>query len=85
MLTWIVSTSLRLRVVVVVLAGTKYTVDLRRERAIADQRRHQAEDLVEFMLGDLRERLEPVGRLDALSAVGDKALDYFGSLDDESC
>ena len=69
--------------VAVVLAGTKYTVDLRRERAIADQRRHQAEDLVEFMLGDLRLKLEPIGKLDILDDVGDKALDYFAAVPEE--
>ena len=34
-----------------------------------DQRR-EAEGLVGFMLGDLRDKLEPIGRLDALDAVG---------------
>ena len=41
-----------------------------------DQRR-EAEGLVGFMLGDLREKLEPIGRLDALDAVGARALKYF--------
>ncbi|MGD8977356.1 MAG: TIR domain-containing protein [Gammaproteobacteria bacterium] len=47
----------------------------------AERRRTQAEGLISFMLGDLRSRLEPIGRLDVLDAVGDKAMDYFGSLD----
>ena len=73
--------------VVAVLGGVKYTLDLRRERAIAvaarqeaERRRDQAEDLIQFMLGDLRGRLEPVGRLDALDGVADKALDYFATV-----
>ena len=41
-----------------------------------DQRR-EAEGLVGFMLGDLRDELEPIGRLDALDAVGSRALKYF--------
>lgn len=41
-----------------------------------DQRR-EAEGLVGFMLGDLRERLEPIGRLDVLDSVGSRALNYF--------
>ncbi len=41
-----------------------------------DQRR-EAEGLVGFMLGDLRGKLEPIGRLDALDAVGARALAYF--------
>jgi tetratricopeptide (TPR) repeat protein len=45
-----------------------------------DQRR-EAEGLVGFMLGDLRERLEPIGRLDALDAVGGRALQYFEKQD----
>ncbi|MEO7364838.1 MAG: hypothetical protein ABIW03_00795, partial [Sphingomicrobium sp.] len=48
-----------------------------------DQRR-EAEGLVGFMLGDLREKLEPVGRLDALDAVGSRALAYFQKQDKTS-
>jgi len=43
----------------------------------AHQQRVEAEGLIEFMLGDLRQKLEPVGRLDVLDAVGAKALDYY--------
>ena len=51
--------------------------------------RGKAENLIEFMLTDLKERLEPVGRLDVLEAVGDRALAYYadqdpGSLDDNA-
>ncbi|MEO7240740.1 MAG: toll/interleukin-1 receptor domain-containing protein, partial [Sphingomicrobium sp.] len=45
-----------------------------------DQRR-EAEGLVGFMLGDLRDKLEPIGRLDALDAVGSRALAYFAKQD----
>lgn len=45
----------------------------------ARRQRVQAEGLVEFMLGDLRRKLEPVGRLDALDAVGKRALQYYDS------
>ncbi|HMI41341.1 MAG TPA: TIR domain-containing protein [Sphingomicrobium sp.] len=45
-----------------------------------DQRR-EAEGLVGFMLGDLRGKLEPLGRLDALDAVGARALAYFKNQD----
>jgi serine/threonine-protein kinase len=47
----------------------------------AVQRREQAEDLLAFMVGDLRESLEPLGRLDLLDRVGDKAMDYFKSVE----
>ncbi len=54
----------------------------------SDQRR-EAEGLVGFMLGDLRSRLEPLGRLDVLDSVGARALAYYeaqdkGTLSDES-
>lgn len=52
-------------------------------REIAERRRSQAEGLISFMLGDLRSRLEPIGRLDVLDAVGDEAMDYFGSLEED--
>jgi serine/threonine protein kinase len=41
----------------------------------------QAEGLIEFMLGDLRRTLQPVGRLDALDAVGERALAYYAEQD----
>lgn len=44
--------------------------------AARDQRR-EAESLVGFMIGDLRDKLEPVGRLDALDAVGARVLAYY--------
>lgn len=43
----------------------------------AREQRREAEGLVGFMLGDLRAKLEPLGRLDALDAVGGRALAYF--------
>ncbi|MBI2754289.1 MAG: TIR domain-containing protein [Betaproteobacteria bacterium] len=46
-------------------------------RIEAQSQRVQAEDLIEFMLGDLRKRLDAVGRLDVLDSVGEKALGYY--------
>lgn len=53
-----------------------------------DQRR-EAESLVGFMIGDLKDKLEPVGRLDALDAVGARVLAFYqrqdkGDLSDEA-
>ena len=48
-------------------------------RNIAEERRLAAEDLVNFMLTDLRQRLEPIGRLDALDLVGEKVLEFYSS------
>jgi hypothetical protein len=39
----------------------------------ADRQRQQAEGLIEFMLTDLRTRLEGVGRLDVLESVNTRA------------
>lgn len=49
----------------------------------AQRRQRQAEDLIQFMLGDLRKNLEPIGKLDILDAVGDKAMEYFATLDEQ--
>ncbi|MFA6957729.1 MAG: protein kinase [Thermoanaerobaculia bacterium] len=75
-------------VVAAIAAGAKYTWDLRRERSVAEaarleaqQRRGDAEELVGFMLGDLRKKLEPLGRLDVLDEAGTKILDYYAQLD----
>lgn len=48
--------------------------------AARDQRR-EAESLVEFMLGDLKDKLEPIGRLDALDDVGSRVLQYYSKQD----
>ena len=73
-------------VVIILLAGgmLKYTLDLRAARGEAERRRGQAEDLIAFMLGDLRSRLAPVGRLEILDEVGAKAMQYFDSLPPEA-
>ncbi|WP_084607630.1 toll/interleukin-1 receptor domain-containing protein [Sphingomonas jaspsi] len=52
-----------------------------RARHEAEYQRGQSDSLVEFMLTDLRAKLEPVGRLDALDAVGERALHYYGRQD----
>jgi eukaryotic-like serine/threonine-protein kinase len=47
----------------------------------ARRQQEQAEGLIEFMLGDLRRKLQPVGRLEALDAVGERALSYYAQQD----
>ncbi len=46
----------------------------------AERRQKQAEALVDYMLGDLDDRLREVSRLDILEGVADKAMQYFQSL-----
>lgn len=49
----------------------------------AQRRLSQSEDLIRFMLVDLRGELAEVGQVRVLESVGDKALEYFESLEDE--
>lgn len=46
-------------------------------RDAAREQRRQAEGLIGFMLGDLKDKLEPIGRLDALDGVGARVLAYY--------
>ena len=66
---------------VIALALGTMAVFALRARDEARSERSQAESLIEFMLGDLRKKLEPVGRLDALDAVGARALQYYDAQD----
>lgn len=81
-------------VIIAIIAAWRYTVDLKRERAAAlsaeanavkesaeaQQRRGQAEGLIDFMMGDLHRKLEPIGRLDVLDAAADRAMAYMSTL-----
>jgi eukaryotic-like serine/threonine-protein kinase len=51
------------------------------ERSKAVQSRTRAEDLLDFMLEDLRTEVKKVGNLDLLDMVGGKATAYFASID----
>lgn len=46
------------------------------QRALAQASRAEAEDLLTFMLVDLRDKLRPVGKLDLLDDVAQKAVTY---------
>lgn len=50
-------------------------------RQDAEERRVQSEELVAFMIGDVRDELGRIGRLDLMEAVGNEALAYFETLD----
>jgi tetratricopeptide (TPR) repeat protein len=50
-------------------------------RDAASEQRREAEGLIGFMLGDLKDKLDPIGRLDVLDAVGAKALAYYEKQD----
>lgn len=74
----IASASLALTAVTIVLA-----IDARIARDAAERRRVQAENLIDFMLGDLQEQLTRIGRLDVFESVGDEALEYFAAQRDD--
>ena len=61
--------------IAIALAATAYVA-----RNDAQRRQAQAEDILGFMLGDLRGKLATVGRLDLMRAVDDKATGYFATL-----
>ena len=75
-LAWLAAGSLAGMAVTSTLAVTAFEA----RDAARDQRR-EAEGLVEFMLGDLRGKLEPIGRLDALDGVGSRVLAYYQKQD----
>ncbi len=68
----IASASLALVAVMAVL--TLAAIQGQRE---AERQRAEADGLIEYMLTDLRKKLEPVGRLDVLDSVGQRALAYY--------
>jgi len=51
----------------------------REARALAEQRRDDAERLIQFMLGDFADKLRPINRLDLLDSVGSEALAYLSA------
>jgi hypothetical protein len=79
----------RLRSATAVTAGSVFamlamgamTVLAFNARAEADHQRAEAEGLIEFMLTDLRGTLKGVGRLDAMTAVNERALQYYSDKD----
>lgn len=70
--------SVALLVITLVMVGFAISAHLARQDS--EIRRSQAEGLISFMLGELRAKLEPIGRLDVLDAVGDEAMDYFAAV-----
>ncbi len=64
----------------VVVGLVAFAVTTAVQAARIQARQEQGEALIDFMLSDLRGKLEPLGRLDVLDAVGDQAVEYFASL-----
>jgi tetratricopeptide (TPR) repeat protein len=62
-----------------VTSGLAFTAIQARDAA-RDQRR-EAEGLVAYMVGDLKDKLEPIGKLDALDGVASRVLEYYQKQD----
>jgi tetratricopeptide (TPR) repeat protein len=62
------------------LMAAGFTVRVVQERNEAQFQRQQAEGLIEFMLGDLNNKLRQANRTDILEAAQDRAMTYFESL-----
>ena len=62
---------------VMMLITTGLAISARNARIAAEQRQREAETLVDFMLGDLNNKLRQVQRLDILEAVDNQAMAYF--------
>lgn len=63
------------------LVATGLAVTAIQARDAARDQRREAEGLVAFMLGDLKDKLEPIGKLDALDGVGARVLAYYRNQD----
>ena len=75
-LAWLAAASVAGMALTSTLAVSAYVA-----RNDAQRRQAQAEDILGFMLGDLRQKLTTVGRLDLMRGVDDKATTYFATLD----
>lgn len=49
----------------------------------AEERRAQADDLLGFMVGEFADKVRPLGRLDLLGGVSEKALEYLSNVNEE--
>ncbi|MEM1181348.1 MAG: serine/threonine-protein kinase, partial [Acidobacteriota bacterium] len=78
----LVATALAAFVTVIVASAAVavFAVSADRARDRAELRQGQAEELIRFMVVDLQEKLDGLGRLDLLQDVGDAAQGYFASV-----
>ncbi|MGC8786937.1 MAG: toll/interleukin-1 receptor domain-containing protein [Anaerolineae bacterium] len=65
-------------VLVLAFAGLAWYANVQREKAVAA--RLEAESVLEFLLYDLRDALEPVGRLDIIEKVEQRVDEYYRKL-----
>lgn len=75
---WLASTFVSLGIAAAMAVLAMLAVNARNA---ADNRRAHAEELVGYIVGDLKTRLDEVGRLDILEAMGQRVVDYLQTLD----
>jgi len=75
---WMISAS---GAMAVALLTTVLAVVAITARNQAENRRQHAENLVDYMVDDLKQKLDEVGRLDILEGVGDEVSKYLETLD----
>ena len=63
-----------------VITSGLFVVAIQSRDSARDQRR-EAESLVAYMMGDLKDKLHPIGQLDALDGVGSRVLAYYSKQD----
>lgn len=68
-------------IAVLALISTFAAVNARKAERHAEARRADAESLLDFMLGDMNERLDALGRLDLLDEVTHRAMQVMGGHD----
>ncbi len=73
------ATAVVLALVIGTVVSTVQALRAQRAEKVAVMEQSNAEDLLGFMLGDLRTQLTKVGRLDVLQALSDKAMGYFSA------
>ena len=62
---------------VAVVGLTYLTVSIQQKNQQINQTRSNAENLISFILSDLKEKLEPIGKIELLNIVGSQTLEYF--------
>jgi len=61
---------------------SEHAEQMQQQRTAAETTRDQAEQLVEYVVFELRDKLEIIGRLDLLDGVSKRAVSYYRSLGD---
>ena len=62
------------------LGAAFFYYDAQQQRGVAESARDQAEGLISFMLFDLRDKLQPLGRLELLDDVNERVAAYYASI-----